>query len=318
MTPELVERVLAGDRRALARVLSQVENGTEEGLEALRRLSAQAGRAQLVGVTGGAGCGKSTLVTALAKEFRRRGRSVGIVAVDPTSPFTQGALLGDRIRMQELTRDPGVFVRSMATRGALGGLAPTTLEVATVLDASGFDVVLIETVGAGQDEVEVAAAAETTVVLSTPGTGDGVQAMKAGVLEVADILVVNKADLPSAEHLATYLQALLEMGPPRGWQVPVLRTVATTGEGVEELVSALDQHRQYLVESGRLEEERLAHAKHQILGILREDLVRRVLRRAGGDRRLDQLASRVVARELDARSAARELIQELDRAATND
>lgn len=314
MTSELVERLLAGDRRALARALSEVENGSAEGSEALRRLAPRAGRAQVVGVTGGAGSGKSTLVAALARELRCRGRSVGIVAVDPTSPFTQGAILGDRIRMQDLTGDPGVFVRSMATRGALGGLAPTTQEVVTVLDGYGFGAVLIETVGAGQDEVEVAAAAETTVVISTPGTGDDIQTMKAGLLEVADVLVVNKADLPGADHLAGYLRALLGMGPPRDWQVPVLLTVATTGQGVEELASALDLHRQYLVESGRLEEQRLAHTRHQILRILQEELLRRALNRVGGDRRLDQLAARVVARELDARSAARELIQELDRA----
>ena len=192
---ELVERLLAGDRRALARVISYVEDATAEGHEALRLLYPRTGRAHTIGITGSAGSGKSTLVGALTRELRSRGRTVGIVAVDPSSAFTQGALLGDRIRMQELTADREVFVRSMASRGFVGGLAVNTSEVVAVLDAAGKDVVLIETVGAGQDEIEIAGAAQTTVVVNTPGGGDEIQTMKAGLLEVADVLVVNKADL---------------------------------------------------------------------------------------------------------------------------
>ncbi|MFQ6020282.1 MAG: methylmalonyl Co-A mutase-associated GTPase MeaB, partial [Dehalococcoidia bacterium] len=211
MTRELAERVLAGDRRALSRVLSYVEDGSPEGREALHLLYPSSGRAHVVGVTGPVGSGKSTLVGALAKEFRRRQRSVGIVAVDPTSPFSQGALLGDRIRMQELTSDAGVFIRSMATRGALGGLASATSDVVTVLAAAGWEVILVETVGAGQDEVEVADTAHTTIVVVVPGAGDDIQAIKAGILEIADILVVNKADLPVAGRTARQLEGMLSL-----------------------------------------------------------------------------------------------------------
>ena len=224
---ELVRRLLAGERRALARAISLVEDGTTVGHLALALLYSHTGRAHTVGITGGSGTGKSTLTGALALEFRRRGRTIGVVAVDPTSPFSHGALLGDRIRMPELARDPEIFVRSMATRGELGGLASATAEVVAVLDAAGKELVLIETVGAGQDEVEVASTAETTVVVLTPGGGDGVQAMKAGIMEVADILVVNKADLPGADAVVSQLQAMTAMDARGGPGTPVLETVAT-------------------------------------------------------------------------------------------
>jgi LAO/AO transport system kinase len=308
----LVQQVLAGERRALARVISLVENGEPEGHEALRLLYPHTGRAHSVGLTGPSGSGKSTLAGALARELRLRQRSVGIVAVDPSSPFTHGALLGDRIRMQELTSDPEIFLRSMATRGTLGGLASATAQVVAVLDAAGKDAVLIETVGAGQDEVEIAGAAETTVVVNTPGTGDDVQALKAGILEIADILVVNKADRPGADTLVRQLQFLV----PRGGEeraIPVLKTIATSGDGVAELMDAVDEHRRYLRESGRLETHRLAQARHQVLALARHELLAHVLRATEENGRLDELVGAVAERDLDPYSAARRLIESAQR-----
>jgi LAO/AO transport system kinase len=311
VSEELVQRLLAGDRRSLARVISLVENGAPEARQALAQLYPHTGRAHTVGITGGSGAGKSTLTGALARAFRRRGRSVGIVAVDPSSPFTRGALLGDRIRMQDLVRDPEIFVRSMATRGALGGLAPATSEVVAVLDAAGKDVILIETVGAGQDEVEVASAAETTVVVLTPAGGDDVQAMKAGIMEVADILVVNKADLPGTEALLAQLRALVTMASRGRQDLPILRTVAVRDEGVEELADAIEKHRARLERSGELERLRLERARHHLLALARHRLLERVLRATVQDGRLEELAQAVARRELDPYAAAGRLLEGL-------
>ena len=304
----LAERVLAGDRRALTRVLSYVENGYVEGREAMRLLYPNSGRAHIVGVTGPTGCGKSTLVGGLAKEFRRRQKAVGIVAVDPTSPFSHGALLGDRIRMQELTMDQGVFIRSMATRGALGGLAPNINDVVTVLDAAGNDVVLVETVGAGQDEVEIADTAHTSIVISVPGAGDDIQALKAGILEIADILVVNKADLSGADVLARQLHIFLDLNRREGWTVPILSTVAAKNEGVAELAQAIEKHRAYLEESGALERVRLERARRQLLAVARNQLLEEVLRAAEANGHLERLIQAVARRELDPHTAAAQLI----------
>ena len=307
---EIVQRLLQGERRALARVISLVENASADGRQALALLYKRTGRAHVVGITGGSGTGKSTLTCALALEYRRRGRSVGIVAVDPSSPFTRGALLGDRIRMQELSRDPEVFVRSMATRGELGGLAPMAAEVADVLDAAGKELVIIETVGAGQDEVEVASAAETTVLVLTPAGGDDVQAMKAGIMEVADLLVVNKADLPGADALAAQLTATASQALPRKGRldVPVLQTVATKEAGIAELADAIDEHKRRLQSSGELERLRLERARRQLLALARQQLLARVVRATERDGRLEALVRAVAARELDPYEAARQLI----------
>jgi LAO/AO transport system kinase len=306
---DLVRRLLAGERRALARVITLVEDADPIGRQALALLYPHTGRAHLIGVTGGSGAGKSTLTSALTRELRKRGRTVGIVAVDPSSPFTRGALLGDRIRMQELARDPEVFVRSMATRGELGGLAPMTAEVAAVLDAAGKDTVIIETVGAGQDEVEVAAAADTTIVVLTPGAGDDVQAMKAGIMEVADVLAVNKADLPGADALLAQLQAMTAMASRGRLDTPIVSTVATKGAGVTELADAVEAHRQRLASSGELERLRLDRARRQVLALARHELIERVLRASERDGRLDELVRAVARRELDPASAARRLIE---------
>ncbi len=305
---ELVRRLLSGDRRALARVITLVENSTEDGRRALALLYQHTGRAHVVGITGGSGVGKSTLTGALAKEFRKRSCSVGIVAVDPSSPFTRGALLGDRIRMQELHKDTEVFLRSMATRGELGGLAPMTAEVVDVLDAAGKEIVIIETVGAGQDEVEVASAAETTVLVLTPAGGDDVQAMKAGVMEVADLLVVNKADLPGADTLAAQLGAVVAQASRGRLDVPVLRTVATKAAGVAELGDAIEEHRRRLQTSGELEHLRSERSRRRLLAVVRQQLLSNVLRAAERDGHLDALVRAVARRELDPYEAARQLI----------
>ncbi|GBD23314.1 putative GTPase [bacterium HR29] len=303
---ELLERFLQGDRRALARVLTRVENDTEEGREYVRLLYPRSGRAHTVGITGSAGSGKSTVTGALAAEWRRRGKQVGIVAVDPSSPFTQGALLGDRIRMHDLALDPGVYIRSMASRGALGGLAPAVNDVVAVMDAFGFDVILIETVGAGQDEVEIAGTALTTVLVNNPGTGDDIQAMKAGIIEIADILVVNKADLPGADTLVSQLQALLTLAPAGARRPPILRTIAITGEGIAALADAIEAHRVELERSGELERQRYDDARHQILAQAQAILLERIRAATPADE-LDALVARVAARELDPHTAAEEL-----------
>ncbi len=312
---DLVERLLGGNRRALSRLLTLIENDAPVGRRALALLYPRSGSAHTVGLTGSAGSGKSTLSGALARELRRRGRTLGIVAIDPTSPFSQGAILGDRIRMQDLTSDPGVFLRSMATRGNLGGLAPSTAGVVTALDAFGKDIVLVETVGAGQDEVEVAAMADTTVVVVTPGTGDDVQAMKAGIMEIADILVVNKSDLPNADLLARQLASIVDASPsarPDGRasarRTPILKTAGGLNEGIDTLADAIEEHRAYIMQVGVRESHRREQARHQVLALARQRLIDRLLARHATDGRIDALVEQVAARTLDPHSAADDLL----------
>lgn len=306
MADDLVQRFLAGERRALARIISRVENETPEGREYLREVFPHSGRAHIIGVTGGAGSGKSTLVGALAGEYRKRDKTVGIVAVDPSSPFSHGAILGDRIRMQDLALDPGVYVRSMASRGALGALAPTIADVVAVMDAFGFDYVMIETVGAGQDEVEIAGTALTTLLVNNPGTGDDIQALKAGIIEIADVLVVNKADHPGADVLVSQLQALLALAPKGSRRPPILKTTAVRGEGMSELADAIAKHREWLESSGELQSRREANTRHQVLATARAIVLERI-QAATPEPELASLVARVAARELDPHSAAEEL-----------
>jgi LAO/AO transport system kinase len=294
--------LLAGNRRALSRILTLIERDGTDGRRALALLYPKSGRAHTIGITGSAGSGKSTLVAA-------RGRTLGIVAIDPTSPFSQGALLGDRIRMQDLTSDRDVFLRSMASRGNLGGVAPQTAGMVTALDAFGKDAVIVETVGAGQDEVEVAAMADTTVVVLTPGSGDDVQAMKAGIMEIADVLVVNKSDLPNADLLARQLSSIVEAARS-GRTTPIVRASSVSGEGVAALADALDEHRTYLAEPAVRDAQRRAQARHQLLALARQRLLERVVRAHKDDGRMEALVDRVAARTLDPHAAADELIRE--------
>ena len=300
---ELEERLLAGDRRSLARVLSWVESGDERGREMLRALYPRSGRARTIGLTGSPGAGKSTVTNELAKAFRARGQTVGIVAIDPSSPYTMGAILGDRVRMTELYSDEGVFIRSLASRGALGGLSAATQDVVHVLDAYGKDVVLIETVGAGQDEVDIAGAAQTTILVNTPNMGDEVQTLKAGIMEIADVLAVNKSDLPGANRMVSALKALLSLNPDRGWDPPVVPIVATQGEGIDKLVDGCDAHFEELKDSGKLERAELERARQQITSLARAQLLRQ-LRTEAGEERLAALARDVAARASDPHSAA--------------
>jgi len=279
MTP--IDSILSGDRRALARLITQIENNRPEARPSLAALYRHSGRAALVGVTGPPGAGKSTLVNEIAKAYRRANQTVAIIAVDPTSPFTGGAILGDRIRMRDLSGDPGVFIRSMATRGSLGGLALATADVSIALDAAGFDNVLIETVGAGQAEVDIAQLAHTTLVVEAPGMGDDVQAIKAGILEIADVLVVNKADQPGAEAAVRALRGMLTLAHPSGWEPPICETVAPEGKGLPEVVAAIARHRQHLLATGELHLRKRARLERQLDSLLREGLYARFVANHG-------------------------------------
>ncbi len=314
----LVEAVRSGERLALARLLTQVENDTPQGRAALDALFPATGRAHLVGVTGSPGTGKSSLVNQLARVFRRppegQPRSVAIVAVDPSSPFSGGALLGDRVRMRDLSGDPGVFIRSMASRGALGGLARSTAAVAQVLDAAGYEMILIETVGAGQAEVDIARLAHTTVVVEAPGMGDDIQAIKAGILEIADILAVNKADRPGVENTERALRSMLELANPGrkpeqepGWRTAVLRTVASTGQGVPELAEMILRHGEYLKQAGAWRERERQRLENNLDNLLRAALVARW--QAGmPDGRYEQVLRRLLEREISPYQAVEELL----------
>jgi LAO/AO transport system kinase len=307
---ELVERARRGDARAVARLISLVENASPSLREVMAALTADAGSAWVIGLTGSPGVGKSTSTSVLVGAFRRAGKRVGVLAVDPSSPFSGGALLGDRVRMQEHALDDGVYIRSMASRGHLGGLSWSTPQAVRVLDAAGCDVVLVETVGVGQAEVEVASLADTTVVLVAPGMGDAIQAAKAGILEIADVFVVNKADRDGADQTARDLRHMLSLGERRGadaWQPPIVKTVASKGEGVDDVVAALEKHRAWLAESGRLDARRRLRAADEIEVIAVTTLRERIGDLRGGSL-LDELAGRVVAGETDPYSAADELV----------
>jgi len=302
----LIERARAGDRRSLARLVSRVEDDTPEGRQALADVYPAGGDAWVTGITGAPGAGKSSLVDGLVGHATDHG-NVAVIAVDPSSPFTGGAVLGDRIRMQRHTDDPRVYIRSMANRGHLGGLADATPRVVALLDGIGFREVVIETVGVGQAEVDVAASADTVVVVVNPGWGDAVQAAKAGLLEIGDIFVVNKADRPGAHEAVTDLNRMLDVGPERAWRPPVVTTVATDGTGLGELLSAIASHRRYLEESGTLDQLRRERALREIEAAVRAGLRRRATIDDAGEATLD----RVVAREVDPWSAAEGIVNAL-------
>ncbi len=297
----LAERVLAGDVRAAARLIRLVDDGDPQAAAAMRRLYPHAGKAVLIGLTGSPGAGKSTLADQLVTHFRARGKTVGVLAVDPTSPFTGGAILGDRIRMNRHATDPGVFIRSLATRGALGGLSRSTAQAVTIMDALGRDVILVETVGVGQDEVEVMRLADTTVVVVVPGMGDDVQAIKAGILEIAQVFVVNKADREGANRTAAELEQMLTLTPPPpgSWKPPILLAEAHRGKGIPEIVEAVFRHRAFLEEKGLVGALRRARARREFLDLLRDRLLTDALARLGGDAGLERLVDRLAGREVD-------------------
>ena len=305
---QLASGVLARDPRSVARAISLIENEHPAAADLVRAIYPRTGRTHLVGVTGPPGAGKSTLVDRLTGEFRAGGRTVGVLAVDPTSPFTGGAVLGDRLRMQAHASDPGVFIRSMATRGHLGGLARATSEAALVLDAAGSDVVIIETVGVGQGEVDIVRTADVSVVTLVPGTGDEVQALKAGIMEIADIFVINKADREDADRLVSAVEANLSLQtyPPTAWRPPILKTVATTGNGIAELVAAIQRFREHAASSPREKQRKRTEARVRelVAKAFMDVLERRVL--AEGE--LEALVDRVAARDLDPYTAARLLV----------
>ncbi len=327
----LISQVRQGQHRAIARLITRIENSATAAEQAVIALYADTGKAHVVGITGSPGSGKSTLVNALAKAFRRLGRTVSIIAVDPSSPFTGGAVLGDRVRMRDLSGDKGIFIRSMASRGKLGGLSQATSAAAKVMDAAGFDVILIETVGAGQAEVDIASTAHTTLVIEAPGMGDDIQSIKAGILEIADILVVNKADRPGASRAKRALEAMLQLGHATrvrhhgvmmssgapaaetavsDWQVPVLETVSTEEVGIEELAAAIVNHRIYLKESGDWFEREKSRSRQEIEQLLQLRLMDR-LRTTVPENNHDRLVAAVAAREMDPYTAAAELFDQM-------
>jgi len=303
------EQIRAGDVRAIARAITAIENGRPEAEEILRQVFPFTGNAYLVGVTGAPGTGKSTLVDRLAAHYRRNQQTVGIIAVDPTSPFTGGAILGDRIRMQGHAGDVGIYIRSMATRGFLGGLARATADVALLLDAAGKNIILIETVGVGQDEVEIVRLADCTLVVLVPGLGDDVQNMKAGLMEIGDLFVLNKSDREGADRVEQQVKAMLQIVPERdGWRPPVVRTVATEGHGVAELAGAIESFRQHFEVASRRRAKQVERWKQRLLDLLENRLMERVVGDARGEKALESLAAEVAERRMDPYAAVSEIL----------
>jgi LAO/AO transport system kinase len=309
-----VEQIRNGNLRALSRAITAVENRTPDSHELLKSLFAYSGRARVVGLTGSPGAGKSTLVDALAGQYRKRQQTVGIIAIDPTSPYTGGAILGDRIRMQSHSGDNGTFIRSMATRGSLGGLSSTTADVATVLDASGRDIVLIETVGVGQDEVDIVRLADVTIVILVPGMGDDVQSIKAGIMEIADIFVINKADREGAERVEREVKAMQSLSMRHdNWVPPVLQTVASTGAGVAELASKIDEYERFLDTSEVGHQRRIANWRNRLREMLRDEVLRRIVHGAFSEEAVDRYAAEVAGHERDPYSLIEEIVGKLVR-----
>jgi len=305
----LVERLLAGEKRALARAISLVENDDPEGWALVKEVYPQTGKAAVVGFTGPPGGGKSTLLGALTKLERERDKTVAVLSIDPSSPFTQGALLGDRIRLSDHFLDPGVFIRSMANRGALGGLSEAALQAALLMDASGRDVILLETVGVGQAEVDIIDHADTVVLVLMPGSGDSIQALKAGVMEIPDVIVVNKADHPLTDTMVREIKGVLALGPKEGWQVPIVRTEAIRGAGTEELADKLDEHRAHIEAEGTLVERRRRNLMNEVLAIATFRMRRELEDSLREDQEVKELLDKVVSREIDPASAAGTILE---------
>jgi LAO/AO transport system kinase len=308
--PNLAQRLLDGDRRALARAISLVENDDPDGWALVREVYPQTGRATIVGVTGAPGAGKSTLIGALVKNRRAADRTVAVLSIDPTSPFTQGALLGDRIRLTDHFLDPGVFIRSMANRGALGGLSEASLQAALLMDAAGRDDVFLETVGVGQAEVDIIDHADTVVLVLMPGGGDSIQALKAGIMEIPDIIVVNKADHPLTQTMVREIRGVLSLAPQGPWQVPIVQTEAVDGKGVDDLMEKLIAHRAHIEEQGTLSERRRRNLRNEVLAIATGRMRRKLEHRLERDESFQKLVDEVVSRRLDPASAAATILED--------
>jgi LAO/AO transport system kinase len=306
---ELSDKLLAGDKRALARAISLVENDDPEGWALVREVYPRTGNAAIVGFTGPPGVGKSTLIGGLIGAYRARERQVAVLSIDPSSPFTKGALLGDRIRLTEHFLDPGVFIRSMANRGALGGLSEACLQAALLMDASGKDVVLLETVGVGQAEVDIIDHADTVVLALMPGSGDSIQALKAGVMEIPDVIVVNKSDHPLTDTMIREIRGVLSLGPQEGWRVPIVKTEASRGEGIAELAEAIDAHREHIAQEGTLAERRRRNLMNEVLALAAGRLRRRLEESLDDDESVRALLDEVVARRIDPSTAATKLLE---------
>jgi LAO/AO transport system kinase len=306
---ELAKGILSGNRRSIARAITIVENDTAEAQKLIAAIYPRTGKAHIIGLTGPGGAGKSTLIEKIVREYRRRGKTVGVVAVDPTSPFTGGAFLGDRIRMQELSTDEGVFIRSMATRNYPGGIAKATKDAVKILDAAGKDIVLVETVGAGQSEVEIIKVAQTIVVIHAPGLGDEIQAIKAGLMEIADIFVVNKADRENADKAVMDIQAILQLNNKEAtWKPPILKTTALTGEGVPQLIEKLEEHRRYM-EKEKERRKSLLRAEAELLEAVREKVTNTIVDELKREEKYEELLQKILDKEIDPTSAAEKLLQ---------
>jgi len=310
---QLVQGVLQGNRRSIAKTITLIENNEPEAPKIVSVLYQQTGKAHVIGVTGPTGSGKSTLIENLIRELRRRGKTVGVVAVDPTSPFTGGAFLGDRVRMQEHSTDEGVFIRSMANRNATGGLAKATKDAVRVLDASGKDIVIVETVGAGQSEVEIVKVSHTVIVVLAPGLGDDIQAIKAGIMEIADIFVVNKADRQNADKSLSEIQAMLEMNTEKkGWKPSVLKTTALTGEGITELLARIEEHKEYL-KKGALEASRKDQVETELVEAIKQKIAESMVEDLKRKGEWEKLKQKILAKETDPYSVADRLLRKLRR-----
>jgi LAO/AO transport system kinase len=307
---DLTEPLLAGERRALARAISLVENDDPEGWALVREVYPKTGNAAVVGFTGPPGVGKSTLIGRMIENARARERTIAVLSIDPSSPFTKGALLGDRIRLSDHFLDPGVFIRSMASRGSLGGLSEATLQAALLMDASGKDDVFLETVGVGQAEVDIIDHADTVVLVLMPGSGDSIQALKAGVMEIPDVIVVNKSDHPLTDTMVREIRGVLSLGDQHGWRVPIVKTEASRGEGVEELVEKIGEHRAHITEDGTLVERRKGNLRNEVIALATARTRRRIEAHVNEDESVQELLDEVVARRLDPASAATRLLDQ--------
>jgi LAO/AO transport system kinase len=306
---DLAERLLEGDRRALARAISLVENDDPEGWALVREVYPHTGRAAIAGFTGPPGVGKSTLIGRLVEYTRANEREVAVLSIDPSSPFTQGALLGDRIRLTDHFLDPGVYIRSMASRGSLGGLSEATLQAALLMDASGKDDVFLETVGVGQAEVDIIDHADTVVLVLMPGSGDSIQALKAGVMEIPDVIAVNKADHPLTDTMVREIRGVLSLGPQEGWHVPIVKTEASRGEGVEELAEKIAAHREFIESEGTLAERRRRNLMNEVIALAAGRMRRQLEAQVKDDPAVQELLDGVVSRRLDPASAAAKLLE---------